>query len=51
MPKINEGDILAIQVVGAYGFVMASQYNGILRPAEVLVEHSEHKLIRERELI
>tara|TARA_Y100000310_G_scaffold345267_1_gene463237 strand:+ start:2005 stop:3165 length:1161 start_codon:yes stop_codon:yes gene_type:complete len=51
MPKVEEGDILAIQVVGAYGFVMASSYNGVLKPAEVLVDNNQHKLIRQRETI
>lgn len=49
LPKIKEGDILAIQVAGAYGFAMSSQYNGRLRPAEVLVDGNVHKLIRKRE--
>tara|TARA_Y100000310_G_C20637994_1_gene792286 strand:+ start:506 stop:1669 length:1164 start_codon:yes stop_codon:yes gene_type:complete len=51
MPKIKEGDVLAIQVTGAYGFCMCSSYNGVLRPAEVLVDGNQHKLIRERETL
>ncbi len=51
MPKVEEEDILAIQVAGAYGFVMASSYNGVLKPAEVLVDNNQHRLIREREEI
>ncbi len=47
--RTKEGDILAIQVAGAYGFAMSSQYNGSCRPAEVVVSKGTHKLIRERE--
>ena len=51
MPKIKEGNILAIQVAGAYSFAMSSQYNGRLRPSEVLLDNGLHKLIRKRETI
>ncbi|MDP3918747.1 MAG: diaminopimelate decarboxylase [Nanoarchaeota archaeon] len=51
MPKVEEGNILAIQVAGAYGFVMSSNYNGILQPSEVLVDQEKHNLIRERKII
>ncbi len=47
--NIAEGDIVVVENAGAYGFVMSYQYNGRLRPAEVLVNGSEHSLIRERE--
>ncbi len=47
--EVREGDILAIQNAGAYGFSMASNYNSRLKPAEVLVINGEAKLIRERE--
>ena len=49
LPEVRPGDILAIQNAGAYGFSMASNYNGRLRPAEVLVYQGEAKLIRQRE--
>ncbi|MBT3324370.1 diaminopimelate decarboxylase [archaeon] len=51
MPLVKEKDILAIQVVGAYGFVMSSRYNGLLRPAEILVDNEKIEVIREREKI
>jgi diaminopimelate decarboxylase len=51
MPSVKEGDILAIQIAGAYAFAMASSYNGILRPAEVLVDGDSHILIRSRERV
>jgi diaminopimelate decarboxylase len=47
--EVREGDILAMKNAGAYGFMMASNYNSRLRPAEVLIINSEAKLIRERE--
>jgi diaminopimelate decarboxylase len=46
---IGGGDLLAILSAGAYGFTMASQYNSRTRPAEVLVEGSSYRVIRERE--
>lgn len=49
LPSIKEGDLLAIQVAGAYGYAMASSFNGLLRPAELLVEGKKHKCIRKRE--
>jgi diaminopimelate decarboxylase len=47
--EVREGDILAMKNAGAYGFMMASNYNSRLRPAEVLIINGEAKLIRERE--
>jgi diaminopimelate decarboxylase len=49
MPALNEGDLLAIISVGAYGFVMASNYNSRALPAEVLVRGDKFALIRKRE--
>ncbi len=46
---VSEGDLLVVENAGAYGFVMSYQYNGRLRPAEVLVNGKETTLIRERE--
>ena len=43
------GDLVVVENAGAYGYVMSFQYNGRLRPAEVLVKDNEHYLIRERE--
>lgn len=37
LPPLAEGDILGVLDAGAYGMVMASNYNCRLRPAEVLV--------------
>jgi diaminopimelate decarboxylase len=46
---LNEGDLLAILDVGAYGMVLASNYNTRPRPAEVLVERKSERVIRRRE--
>lgn len=46
---LRPGTLLAIHATGAYGFVMASQYNARPRPAEVLVDGDQAHLIRERE--
>jgi len=49
MPKLDEGDLLAIMSAGAYGLVMASNYNSRPRPAEVLVRGDKFALIRKRQ--
>lgn len=49
LPPCKPGDILAICSAGAYGFSMSSNYNGQLRPAEVLVDEWGCCLIRQRE--
>jgi len=45
----NEGDLLALRTVGAYGFVMSSNYNSRMRSAEILVDKDKFQLIRRRE--
>jgi diaminopimelate decarboxylase len=49
LPKADEGDLLAILDAGAYGMVLASNYNTRPRPAEVLVDGKSVKVIRRRE--
>jgi diaminopimelate decarboxylase len=49
LPKIEEGDLLAVLNAGAYGFAMSSQYNARPRAAEVLVKNGKYALVRERE--
>ena len=49
MSELHEGDLLAIMSVGAYGFVMASNYNSRPLPAEVLVRGDKFALIRKRQ--
>jgi diaminopimelate decarboxylase len=45
----EEGDLLAIRDVGAYGFAMSSNYNFRGRPAEVWVEDGSFRVVRRRE--
>lgn len=49
LPKVGEGDHLALLSTGAYGFVMASNYNSRAMAAEVLVNGNEAALVRERQ--
>jgi diaminopimelate decarboxylase len=49
MADVAPGDLLAILTVGAYGYVLASNYNTRPRPAEVLVDGNKFELIRPRE--
>ena len=48
---VKPGHLLAVLGAGAYGSVMASNYNGRLRPAEVLVRGRRWALIRRRETV
>jgi len=45
------GDLLAVMSSGAYGFVMASNYNTRNKPAEVMVDGDKAHLIRRRETV
>ena len=49
LPPMQRGDLLAVFSAGAYGFVMASQYNSRPRPPEILVEGDAFRVIRRRE--
>ncbi|TYO82757.1 diaminopimelate decarboxylase [Pseudomonas sp. CK-NBRI-02] len=49
--NLAEGDLLAVQSAGAYGFVMSSNYNTRGRCAEVLVDGNEAFEVRRRETI
>ena len=46
---VEEGDVLAILSAGAYGFVMASNYNTRPMPAEILVDGKNAHVVRERQ--
>ncbi len=46
---VEEGDLLAILSAGAYGFVMASNYNTRPKPAEIMVDGKNAYVIRARE--
>ena len=49
LPRVGEGDCLALLSAGAYGFVMASNYNTRPLAAEVLVSGRKAALVRERQ--
>jgi len=49
LPKLARGNTLAILDVGAYGYAMASHFLHRPRPAEVLLQAGQHRLIRRRE--
>lgn len=49
LPPLAAGDLLALFTVGAYGMTMSSTYNDQPRPAEVLVDGADAKLIRRRQ--
>ncbi|MED5470451.1 MAG: diaminopimelate decarboxylase, partial [Verrucomicrobiota bacterium] len=49
LPKLKEGEMIGMLSSGAYGFVMASNYNSRTLPAEVLVSGESHELIRKRQ--
>jgi len=49
LPALSRGDVLAFLDAGAYGFSMASQYNGQPRPAEVLVTGAVAEVTRRAE--
>jgi len=49
LPKVEEGDHLALLSAGAYGFVMASNYNTRALAAEVLVRGNTSAVVRERQ--
>ena len=49
LPPVGEGDLLALLSAGAYGFVMASNYNARPLAAEVLVNGRRAALVRKRQ--
>jgi diaminopimelate decarboxylase len=51
LPEPRRGDLLAVPATGGYTLAMASNYNGVPRPAVVLVGDGEATLIRSRESI
>ena len=46
---LKQGDVLAVMSAGAYGFVMASNYNTRGRAAEVMVDGARAQVVRKRE--
>ena len=51
MPDIQEGELIAIPVAGAYHISMSSNYNGARRPAVILIEEKNIELMLRRETI
>ena len=51
LPDPRRGDLLAVPATGGYTLSMASNYNGVPRPAAVLVRHGVAELIRRRESV
>ena len=51
IPRIEEGDLVAMLSAGAYGFVMAGTYNTRPLPAEVLVAGKKAAIVRKRQKV
>lgn len=51
LPPVARGDLLAVFTAGAYGFTLASQYNGHPLPAEILVTGDDARVVRSRESV
>lgn len=49
IPKVKQGDLLAITDTGAYGMALASHYNSHSLPVEVMVTGNKYEVIRYRE--
>jgi len=49
LPDVQAGELLAVMSAGAYGFVMASNYNSRPRAPEVIVDGARFHVVRERE--
>jgi diaminopimelate decarboxylase len=49
MPRLEQGELIAIPVAGAYHLSMSSNYNGARRPAVLWLEEGSTKLIIQRE--
>ena len=49
MPKVQEGELIAVPMSGAYHLSMSSNYNGARRPAVVWLGNGEKKIIQRRE--
>ena len=49
LPAAQVGDLVVLEVAGAYGYAMSSNYNSKYRAPEVMIEEGSAKLIRHRE--
>ena len=48
---VHEDDLIAVKNAGAYGFVMASNYNSRPKACEILIDGDQSKIIRQRETL
>src|SRR5438105_1358662 len=51
VPPISSGDLLLVPATGAYCLAMASNYNGMPRPAVLMVKNGKARVIRRRETL
>lgn len=51
LPKVGDGDFIALMTAGAYGSVMGSNYNSRPLPTEVLVDEDRVAVVRERQAV
>jgi diaminopimelate decarboxylase len=51
LPEVAAGDVLCIPAAGAYCLPLASNYNGVPRPAVVMVREGTARLLRRRETL
>ena len=51
LPPVEVGDLMVVRDTGAYGAVMASNYNRRPMAAEVLIENGAPRLIRRRQTV
>ena len=49
--KLSQNDLLAVRSSGAYGFTMSSNYNSRPRVVEIMVDHDQIHIVRERETL
>ena len=49
LPWLEQGEFLVVKCAGAYSMAMSSQYNSRVRAAEVMIDGSKHKIVRDRE--
>ncbi len=49
LPDVHVGDLVCLPAAGAYGISMASNYNGVTRPAVVFVDGGNARLVTRRE--
>ena len=49
LPPVGPGDLVCLPATGAYGVSMASNYNGVTRPAVVFVDGGAARVVTRRE--